>query len=140
VYELRYRGQAYELPVEVEGETAADPDDLSQSFADAHQDRYGYAERDGEVELVTVRVTATAPGPDVELSPPPGAGDREPAGHRAATFGGEELDTAVWEGPPAAGTRVTGPAVCELPESTVVVAPGWEGSVDATGALALRRS
>jgi N-methylhydantoinase A len=140
VYELRYRGQAFELPVEVEGQAPADPADLRGAFAAAHEERYGYAEREGEVELVTLRVTATAPGPDVELAPEPGAGARQPASRRPAIFAGRELETAVWNGAPAPGTRVTGPAVCELPESTVVVAPGWEGAVDDTGSLALRRS
>jgi N-methylhydantoinase A len=140
VYALRYRGQAFELPVEVEGESPAEPGALRGAFAAAHEERYGYVEPEGEVELVTVRVTATAPGPELELSPPPDAGGQEPAARRSAVFGGEEIETAVWEGPPAPGARVVGPAVCELPESTVVVAPGWEGSVDPTGALALRRA
>jgi N-methylhydantoinase A len=139
VYELRYRGQAFELPVEVEGDAPAEPEDLLEGFAAAHRERYGYAERDGHVELVTILVTATLPGSDVELSPPPGAGAREPAGERPAVFDGETLTTAVWDGPPAPGTAVAGPAVCELPESTVVVAPGWAGTADDTGALHLER-
>ncbi|TML27129.1 MAG: hydantoinase/oxoprolinase family protein [Actinobacteria bacterium] len=140
VYELRYRGQAFELPVEVAGEEAAEPGALAEAFAAAHRDRYGYVDAEGEVELVTVRVTATAPGPDVELARPPGAGESEPAGSRAAVFGGAEVETAVWRGTPAPGAELTGPAVCELPESTLVVDPGWRGTVDATGAIALRRA
>jgi N-methylhydantoinase A len=140
VYELRYRGQAFELPVEVEGDAAAEPGALLDGFAAAHRDRYGYVERDGYVELVTIRVTATVPGSDVELSPPPGTGGREPAGERPAVFGGETMTTAVWEGPPAPGVDVTGPAVCELPEATVVVAPGWAGSADETGAIHLAKA
>src|SRR5437763_4321535 len=140
VYELRYRGQAFELPVEVAGEEAAEPGALAEAFAAAHRDRYGYVDAEGEVELVTVRVTATAPGPDVELARPPGAGESEPAGTRAAVFAGAEVETAVWRGTPAPGAELTGPAVCELPESTLVVDPGWRGTVDATGAIALRRA
>jgi hypothetical protein len=30
--------------------------------------------------------------------------------------------------------------VCELPEATLVVAPGWTGDVDATGAVKLERA
>ena len=140
VYELRYRGQAFELPVEVAGEEAAEPGALAEAFAAAHRDRYGYVDAEGEVELVTVRVTATAPGPDVELARPRGAGESEPAGSRAAVFGGAEVETAVWRGTPAPGAELTGPAVCELPESTLVVDQGWRGTVDATGAIALRRA
>jgi N-methylhydantoinase A len=138
VYELRYRGQAFELPVEVAGDAPGEPGALRDAFAAAHEERYGYVEAEGEVELVTVRVTATAPGEEVELAPP-GGGAVEPEGTRPAVFGGEEMEAAVWRGAPAPGARLTGPAVCELPESTLVVAPGWEGTVDTTGAIALRR-
>jgi N-methylhydantoinase A len=156
-YELRYRGQAFELPVERDGDAAATPEDLRTAFAQAHEERYGYADADAEVELVTLRVTAVAPGP--EISPgragpgpthpgEPGTTSREdggvagsgPTGSRPAVFGGETLETAAWRGAPAPGARVEGPAVCELPESTLVVPPGWSGEVDATGAVRLERS
>jgi N-methylhydantoinase A len=38
------------------------------------------------------------------------------------------------------GTSFEGPAVVNLPESTVIVPPGWSGAVDATGTLRLERS
>jgi N-methylhydantoinase A len=144
-YELRYRGQAFELPVEVEGERPARPEDLRAAFATAHEERYGYADRDGEVELVTVRVTAHAPGPEVSLeraareAAGSGAPSR-PADARPAVFAGREAEAAVWRGALAPGTELEGPAVCELPESTLVVAPGWRGSVGATGAVELERA
>jgi N-methylhydantoinase A/oxoprolinase/acetone carboxylase beta subunit len=34
-------------------------------------------------------------------------------------------------------TRVSGPAVCALPESTLLVPPGWAGVVDAHGTCRL---
>jgi N-methylhydantoinase A len=60
-FELRYRGQAFELAVraEIEG--------LREAFEAAHEERYGYRDADGEVELVTVRVTAASGGAEVEF-------------------------------------------------------------------------
>ncbi len=60
-YELRYAGQAFELPVR------AEPGQLRQAFEAAHEERYGYRDPDGELELVTVRVTATVPGAEIEF-------------------------------------------------------------------------
>jgi N-methylhydantoinase A/oxoprolinase/acetone carboxylase beta subunit len=54
VYELRYRGQSYELPVESD---SVDPAVLSEEFAQAHERRYGYRDEHGEVELVTIRAS-----------------------------------------------------------------------------------
>lgn len=147
-YELRYRGQAFELPVERDGEFAAAPDDLRAAFAAAHEERYGYADAEADVELVTLRVTAVAPG--MEVSPGrAGPGPTHPGepgttpranGSREAVFDGERLEAAVWRGEPRPGARLEGPAVCELPESTLVVPPGWAGEVDATGAIRLERA
>ena len=138
-YELRYRGQAFELPVDG-GEAPLDPGELREAFAAAHAERYGHADPDGEVELVTVRVSAVVPAPDVssEVERDREAGG-EPAGSRAVRFAGAEHDTAIWTGPPGPGARIAGPAVCELGEATLVVPPGWAGEADAAGAIHLAR-
>jgi N-methylhydantoinase A len=60
-YELRYAGQAFELAIR------AEPGELREAFEAVHQERYGYRDPDGELELVTVRVSATVPGADVAL-------------------------------------------------------------------------
>jgi N-methylhydantoinase A len=58
-YEVRYAGQAFELAVR------AQAGELRDAFEALHQERYGYRDPDGELELVTVRVSATVPGADV---------------------------------------------------------------------------
>jgi len=42
----------------------------------------------------------------------------------------------MYGGPPA---EVEGPAICELPEATLVVPPGWAGRSDADGTIVLER-
>ena len=59
--DLRYRGQSFELTVPLGG------DDLAERFHRAHEERYGYADREREVELVAVRTADVVPGPDLEL-------------------------------------------------------------------------
>jgi N-methylhydantoinase A len=58
--DLRYRGQSFEL-------TVALGDDLAERFHRAHEERYGYAQRDRTVELVAVRTAEIQPGPVVTL-------------------------------------------------------------------------
>jgi N-methylhydantoinase A len=60
--DLRYAGQSFELAVPIQP-------DLDEAFHRAHEDRYGYAERAREIELVAVRTAETKPGPRVELPP-----------------------------------------------------------------------
>jgi N-methylhydantoinase A len=135
-YELRYRGQAFELPIE--GELAPGIDGLREDFEAEHERRYGYRDPEQELELVTVRITAIVPGIDVELAG--GANESELArGSRKATLDGAEIEFEVLSGVPAPGTSIAGPALVALPESTLLVAPGWAGEVDATGTIRLNR-
>jgi N-methylhydantoinase A len=126
-YDLRYAGQAFELSIDAGLEP--DPAELRSAFDRAHEERYGYLDGDAELELVTVRVAAALPGAE-----PPTA-TAEPAerrGTRPALFDGARLDTAVL-GPGAA--EVEGPAIFELPGSTLVVPPGWRARSDADGVV-----
>jgi N-methylhydantoinase A len=137
VYELRYRGQSFELPIP--GSTTPEPDELRDAFEAEHDERYGYRDSDQQLELVTIRVTATAAGVDVELA----GGDDHPeldCTKREATLGGESIELTVLRGIPAPGTQVEGPAVIELPESTLLVPPEWSGEVDDTGTTRINRS
>jgi N-methylhydantoinase A len=132
VYELRYRGQAFELPVE--GSPEPDPQELAERFAAEHERRYGYRDPQGEVELVTVRVALVEPGPEVRP-------EAAPSGHlerstRRARFAGEWHETEILRGEPGAGTEATGPCVFELPEATLVLPSGWRARVDEAGTIA----
>ncbi|HKG37921.1 MAG TPA: hydantoinase/oxoprolinase family protein [Conexibacter sp.] len=114
-YELRYRGQAFELAIpSPASEPAATPAALREAFEAAHEERYGYRDPEQEVELVTLRVSATGPAPALPKTTPAEDG-------------------------PVAGTEIPGPAVVPLPESTLVIPAGWTGSVLPDGAIDVQR-
>jgi N-methylhydantoinase A len=58
--DLRYAGQSFELTVPMQA-------GLEEAFHRAHEERYGYADRGREVELVAVRTAETTPGPQLDL-------------------------------------------------------------------------
>jgi N-methylhydantoinase A len=135
VYELRYRGQAFELPIP--GPPEPDPDRLAEDFAREHEARYGYRDPEGRLELVTLRVSAVKPGPEPR---PRGAGGEDLIeGEREARFGGEWVPTRVLRGEPGAGVTAEGPCVFELPEATLVLPPGWTAAVDESGTITAER-
>jgi len=89
--DLRYAGQSFELTIPVGGDLAAD-------FHAAHEQRYGYADRKREIELVAVRTAETRPGPTFEL----------PRAHPIETAGPAmlELDgSTAWIPPGWVGVR-----------------------------------
>ncbi len=136
-YELRYRGQAFELSVP--GAPRPDPDELRERFEAAHEQRYGYRDPEAEVELVDISLAMVAPGPE----PRPVAAPSESAlerSSRRARFGGEWVEAQVLRGEPPAGTAAEGPAIVELPETTLVLPPGWSARVDQAGTIVAERS
>jgi N-methylhydantoinase A len=147
-YEMRYRGQAFELavpgskqrPTGARGRAALeipDPADLAERFAAEHEREFGYRDDDAEVELVNIRVGAVVRGPAPR--PVAAAAGRLERATRRAMFDGAWLDTEVLRGEPPAGERAEGPCVFELPEATLVLPPGWSAEVDALGTIAARR-
>ena len=89
--DLRYLGQSFELTV------ALGPD-LGERFHRLHEERYGYADRARELELVAIRTAEIRPGPSLEL---PGGGRKEVRGPALV-----ELDGATcWVAPAWVGVR-----------------------------------
>jgi N-methylhydantoinase A len=60
--DLRYEGQSFELTVSIGA-------DLAERFHRAHEERYGYSDRERIVELVAVRTAEVSPGPELRLPP-----------------------------------------------------------------------
>jgi N-methylhydantoinase A len=133
-YEMRYAGQAFELPVS--GSARPDPADLAERFATAHEQLYGHRDPDAEVVLVHIRLAMVTPG--ARPHPTAAAGEAE-WGSRRVRLDGEWVETPVLRGEPGAGTRAEGPIVFELPQSTVVIPPGWKVAIDEAGTIVAER-
>jgi N-methylhydantoinase A len=58
--DLRYVGQSFELTVPLQG-------DLASAFHRAHEEQYGFADSEREIELVAVRTAEVKPGPTFDL-------------------------------------------------------------------------
>jgi N-methylhydantoinase A len=58
--DLRYAGQSFELTVPLQ-------DDLASAFHRAHEELYGFADPERQIELVAVRTADVRPGPHIEL-------------------------------------------------------------------------
>jgi N-methylhydantoinase A len=139
---LRYPGQNWSLPVEVErqqGEpdpafvTAALRDAAIEQFHRRHEQEYGYRRAEEDPELTSVRLVTAARVPKPEF----GGGydaprrDAEPASQRRANLGRGFEETAVHLGRALEpGHVVAGPAIIEESFTTIVVYPGWEARVD----------
>jgi N-methylhydantoinase A len=142
--EMRYVGQAFEVPVELSAEAlvALDKQGLQSLFIDAHHQIYFHSDKSGRpIEVVALRVGATLPTAYV----PAALTSRN---ERSAVAGEQSLyDGTRWGGcrrqtisALAAGQgALIGPAVLEDYTTTVLVPAGWTASVDHESNLVLSR-
>jgi N-methylhydantoinase A len=135
-HELRYRGQSFELAVDQS--ERSDPGALREAFARAHEQRYGYRDDAAAVELVNMRVSVWGSSPRPRIRGATGRSPRPQEGE--IVFDGRPVAAQVLRGELAPGTPLRGPALCALPESTLLVPPGWAGEVDEHGTCRLERA
>lgn len=139
--EMRYRGQSYELPVELAGEvlTAEALAEAARRFHQAHAQLYGYEMADRPVEIVNLRLRAIGQTPKPPLKLSMNGAKRGSASRPARKVYFHEqgwLEAQVFEreglAPPF---KLAGPAVIEGRESTVVLMPHQTTCVDEHGNL-----
>ena len=134
--DIRYRGQGFDINVELPG-TFLDTDfrdDLRQRFEEKYKLLFGRHITDVPVEIVSWRLTAGCPRPEVTLRFEGQQIDRGEAskGMRRVHFAQcGFVETKVYNRYGlSAGTTFKGPAVIEERESTAVVGPDASISVD----------
>jgi N-methylhydantoinase A len=138
--DLRYRGQSFELTVDVPP-GGVDVPDLAERFAAAHQRRYGYRMDEETVEVVNLRLVAAVPvgKPEVAAEPARSEVGRR-RGRRRVNLDGRWLEVDVLAREELGeGDRVEGPAVVEFAEATLLLRPGWRALVDQAGTMALEQ-
>jgi N-methylhydantoinase A len=142
--DMRYKGQINEVEVAVP-DGALDAPALEVLVADFHR-RYeslygsGAGFREARVEIVTYRVRTSAVSPKPRLQPAPDQGPAPGPDARAETRPVYWAESGDFEATPIflgerlrAGNRVKGPAVIQVPATTIVVHPGQAAQVDPYG-------
>jgi N-methylhydantoinase A len=133
--DMRYVGQGFEIPVPMPSLTPGQQDiaAIEESFLAAYRERFGRALDGLPIEALTWRLAASAPGRDIAME---GAQKSEAGearrGIRRALFEGHGwCECAVYDRYRLApGAAFAGPALVEERESTCVIPPGAQVSVD----------
>lgn len=143
--DLRYHGQGFEIPVQIDLDafdgTGAGIDSLRAAFDTEHERLFSFL-LSNEHELVTVRATVTGPRPEV-AAPQVEEGGEDPSaavvGTQQIWFEGAHHEAQVLDrGLLRAGNVVTGPAIVTEMDSTTLVLPGHAASVHPSGSLLIR--
>ena len=114
---------------------------MLREFERTYQAHYAVTLAGSPVEIVSWRVTAEGPLRAVVSVPDlPGKSALAPRGMRSVQLWGKAQSVPVWDRASLGlEARLAGPALIEERETTIVLAPGWEASVDRTGSLIATR-
>lgn len=142
--DLRHKGQVNEVEILLvtDSLTTDDLDALSNDFFKRYESIYGQGASLpwARLEAVTFRVRAAAPTPKPDIKPAENLTNQIPTGAigkirpvywsepaetiKTQTYVGEEL---------VPGNHITGPAIIETSDTTVVIHPGRSADIDAFG-------
>lgn len=142
--DVRYQGQGFEVPVDVEADllgSAGMLEEIGRRF-DAEHRRLFMFDLDSPHEVVNLRAVVTAHAAHV-AAPRLAAGGPDPGAARTDTVGvwvdGAEHPAGIYDRARLlAGNVIPGPAVVTEMDSTTLVLPGHAATVDEIGNLIIR--
>jgi N-methylhydantoinase A len=146
--EARYPYQVWELDVPLAKGTfdgEADIRAMEEAFHEVHERVFAVSEPGQRIECLywKGRAMVKLPNPTLATAPSRNGGPAaKPSGTRPTWWGsGEPQEVDIYSGEELVpGDRVPGPAIVELPTTTVVVYPEWSCEVTESGAFMLEHA
>ena len=141
---MRYRGQGWEIPINLTAEQAAKPDraTFQALFERDYTQLFGRTVAGLEIEATVWAVNATTPTPKAERVPATAAtADALPQGTRTVFDAalGRTVEAPVIERDTfTLGQRISGPAIITEDETTIIVPSSRSASVQADGCIDLQ--
>ncbi len=143
--DVRYHGQGFEIPIEIDLESfdgsGSGLDSMRSAFDAEHERLFSFL-LDNEQELVTVRATVSGPRPDViSVDTVEGSADASHAllSTRDIWVDGAPVPAGIYDRALLqAGNVIVGPAVITEMDSTTLVLPQHNATVHRSGSLLIR--
>jgi N-methylhydantoinase A len=142
--DARYPRQSYELLVELPSQPVdqATLQRIAEAFHQRHRRTYGHNNRAEPVQIVSVRVTAIGAIPSLLIRDAPASPGADVVKSRRQLWFREigAVDAAVYDRKRMpSGLKVAGPTVIESLESTILVPPRWQATMNEDGFVILTR-
>ena len=135
VCDMRYVGQSFTLriPWRPDGESN---EPLREAFNERHEQTFGYADKENDAEITTIRLTAIGLVDKLDLNFEPESTGEPLLEHRRAWFNCEWVDCPIYDRAcMRTGFSFSGPGIVEEAGGTSIVPPGWHVQLHDSGAL-----
>lgn len=140
--DLRYIGQNFELSVPVADAPFVEADiaEMRRAFRAAHDNAYGFAAESEPIEIVNLKLKAIGILDKPSLPKVSEKSPSSPVGQRAVIFReAKPVATPIYRRAELAPAQsISGPALVEQLDTTILIYPGDTASVDAFGNLVIR--
>jgi N-methylhydantoinase A len=141
--DMRYHGQAYEIPIPITGGplTIQEIQKAKESFNMEHEKAYGYQRKKEIVEIVNLRLVAIGKLPQMKLIKETKIKQSvlEAADYRNVYYQDRFLRTPIYNRKMLnSGTVLNGPAIIEQLDSTTVIFPDQQATVDDFGNILIK--
>ncbi|CAN7702760.1 hydantoinase/oxoprolinase family protein [Pararhizobium sp. LjRoot238] len=142
--DMRYLGQSYEIETPLDDAWLCDADAaaIAGAFHREHARLYGHADEKATVQIVNLRLVISGATPKPALNEiEPATAPAEPRFYVEAWFGGRTWRTGVYHRRDlGANHEIHGPAIITQDDTTTVVPPGFDLTVDRFGNLVIIKS
>ncbi|KAL4899531.1 hypothetical protein BDW74DRAFT_189018 [Aspergillus multicolor] len=150
--DLRYRGQALNLTVELEAQDLLLEDGpwrelLQAKFDQLHEQQFKYCLPNFELELMRLEVVSSDASPGIDIPQLAKAESTEPpadalVSKKQIVVKGQTMDATLWDREKISrqGVRVEGPCIITEMDSNTLILPGCYGEIDSIGNILIRPS
>jgi N-methylhydantoinase A len=140
--DMRYFGQQNEVTTWFDSDPREkhDPAWVRETFEKDYEKLYHLRLPEVDAEVVSWRLIATGPSTTRDTVSELSAAPAKQKTTRKARFDGADVDTPVYQRRDLARDQaISGPAIIEERETTIIILPGWRASVHATGCIMASR-
>ena len=140
--DLRYFGQQNEVTIVLDHDPriGQDVDMVRGTFEAAYFAQYGINPSHVPIEIVSWRLTASGPDVGAETMDKLPSDWGKPKSHRPVLLWPDSGDVPVYDRDTlAAGQEIAGPAIIEERETTIVIFPEWDATIDRIGCVVAKR-
>jgi N-methylhydantoinase A len=129
--DMRYQGQSYEIEVMLDPAWLADLQAIATAFHDTHARIYDFADPEGQIEIVNLRLATVGAGAHPQMSSGKGAlAEAKPTRH-VPVYLGVPTDVPIYERQSLGqGARFYGPAIVVQEDTTLTIPARATATVD----------